>query len=178
MDANANKPAPAKGKTKVERTGDREIVISRTFNGPARLVFEAWTTPELLKTWWVPKSTGMMLASCTADVRPGGEYRFEFAREGSVIMAFFGRYVEVVPPTKLVWTNEESPDGSVTTLTFEERGETTLLTLREVYPSKEALDEIMGGTDGGMEETLDQLEALLAEKRAANGGKWPARLRG
>jgi len=170
-DKAAHKPGAAENRTKVERTADRELVISRTFNGPARILFEAWTTPELLKLWWAPKSTGMALASCEADVRPGGAYRFEFAREGSVVMAFFGRYLEVVPPSKLVWTNEESPDGSLTTLTFEERGETTLLTLREVYPSKDALDEIMAGIDGGMEETLDQLEALLADY-AANGG-WP-----
>jgi len=171
MDATADSTTPAKGETKVARTSDREIVISRVFDGPARLVYEAWTTPELLKLWWAPKSTGLVLASCTADVRPGGSYRFEYARDGEMVMAFFGRYLEVVPPARLVWTNEESPDGSMTTLTFEERGETTLLTLREAYPSKEALDEIMAGTDGGMEETLDQLEALLAE-RAARGG-WP-----
>ena len=168
----AERESPAKNRTTVERPSDRELVVTRTFNGPARLVFEAWTTPKLLKLWWAPKSTGLVLASCTADVRPGGSYRFEYARDGEMVMAFFGRYLEVVPPLRLVWTNEESPDGSVTTLTFEERGDMTLLTLREVYPSKEALDEIMAGTDGGMEETLDQLEALLAERAAR--GAWPA----
>ncbi len=172
MDAKAaNKPGAAKHRTTIERQSDVELVISRMFNGPARLVYEAWTTPELLKLWWAPKSSGASLASCVADVRPGGAYRFEFAREGSVVMAFFGRYVEVVPPSRLVWTNEESPPGSVTTLTFEDRGETTLLTLREVYGSKEALDETMAGVGGGMEETLDQLDDLLATV-AARGG-WP-----
>ena len=173
MDAKANKPAPAKNPTKIERTSDRELVISRRFNGPAHIVYEAWTTPELLKTWWAPKSTGASLASCVADVRPGGAYRFEFARDGSVVMAFFGHYVEVVPPSKLVWTNEENTPGSVTTLTFEGRGETTLLTLRVVYSSKETLAEALAGVDGGMEETLDQLEELLADY--ASRGGWPGR---
>jgi uncharacterized protein YndB with AHSA1/START domain len=171
MDATAHNPSPTKAPTTVERTSDRELVISRTFDGPARIVFEAWTRPELLKLWWAPKSTGLVLASCEADVRPGGRYRFEFGRDGSMVMAFFGRYLEVVPPSKLVWTNEESPQGSLTTLTFEERDGKTLLTLREVYPNKEALDEIMAGAEGGMDETLDQLAALLAD-RAARGG-WP-----
>ena len=109
-------------RTNVERKSGRELVITRTFNGPARLVFEAWTKPELLKLWWAPRSVGVSLLSCEADVRAGGKYRFEIGREGSKPMVFFGQYVEVIPHSRLVWTNEESEDGAVTTVTFEDQG--------------------------------------------------------
>src|SRR6202034_1204610 len=99
-------------RTTVERKSERELVITRTFDGPARLVFEAWTRPELLKRWWAPRSSGMSLLSCEADVRVGGKYRFEFGRQGSKPVAFFGRYIEVTPPSRLVWTNDESDDGA------------------------------------------------------------------
>jgi uncharacterized protein YndB with AHSA1/START domain len=149
-------------RTTAERKSERELVITRTFNGPARLVFEAWTKPELLKLWWAPKSTGVSLLSCEADVRVGGRYRFEFGHEGSApLMAFFGKYIEVAPHARLVWTNEESDDGAVTTLTFEEKGGKTLLIMRELYPSKEALDRAMAGMEGGMAETFTQLDDLL-----------------
>ena len=137
MDARGSEPA---NRTIVERKSERELVITRTFNGPARIVFEAWTKPELLKLWWAPKSTGMSLLSCEADARAGGGYRFEIGHEGSKPMAFFGRYIEVAPHSRLVWTNEESDDGAVTTVTFEEKGGKTLLVMHELYPSKEALD--------------------------------------
>jgi uncharacterized protein YndB with AHSA1/START domain len=150
-----------KNRTTVERRSERELVVTRIFNGPARIVFEAWTKPELLKRWWVPKSTGVSLLSCEADVRVGGRYRFEFGREGSSTMAFFGRYVEVTPHSRLVWTNEESDDGAVTTVTFEEKGGQTLLVMRELYPSKEALDGTIAGMEGGMPETFAQLDELL-----------------
>lgn len=110
-----------KNRTTVERKSERELVVTRTFNGPARIVFEAWTKPELLKRWWAPKSTGVSLLSCEADVRVGGRYRFEFGHEASKPMAFFGRYIEVTPHSRLVWTNDESDDGAVTTVTFEEK---------------------------------------------------------
>ena len=158
MDARGSEPT---NRTKVERKSERELVITRTFNGPARIVFEAWTKPELLKLWWAPKSTGMSLISCEADVRAGGRYRFEVGREGSKAMAFFGRYVEVIPHWRLVWTNEESDDGAVTTVTFEEKSGKTLLVMRELYPSKEALDASIAGMEGGMPETFDQLDELL-----------------
>src|SRR5215510_9259776 len=123
--------------TTVERKSDRELVVTRTFDGPARLVFEAWSKPELFKRWWVPKSMGMTLHSCEMDVRTGGKYRLGFG-DG---MDFFGRYIEVTPHTKIVWTNEETGEsGSVTTVTFEEKAGKTLLVLSELYPSKEALD--------------------------------------
>ena len=162
MDAGRERePTPMKNRTTVERKSGRELVVTRTFNGPARIVFEAWTTPELLKRWWAPKSTGMTLLSCEADVRAGGRYRFEFGHEGSKPMAFFGRYIEVIPCSRLVWTNDESDDGAVTTVTFEEKGGKTLLVLHELYPSKEALDAAVAGMEGGMPETFEQLDELL-----------------
>src|SRR5580698_5044275 len=148
--------------TKVERKSDRELVITRTFNAPVRLVFQAWTTPELIKRWWAPKSSGMALLSCEADVRAGGRYRFEFGREGSKpMMAFFGKYIEVIPNARLVWTNEESDEGAVSTLTFEEKDGKTILVLSEIYPSEEALDASIAGMEDGMPETFAQLDELL-----------------
>jgi uncharacterized protein YndB with AHSA1/START domain len=150
-----------KNRTTMERKSERELVVTRTFNGPARIVFEAWTTPKLLERWWAPKSAGLSLLSCEVDVRVGGRYRLQFGREGSKAMAFFGRYIEVTPYSRLVWTNEESDDGAVTTVTFEEKGGKTLLVMHELYPSKEALDRAIAGTEGGMSETFEQLDELL-----------------
>jgi len=170
MDANReNDPAPAKNRTTVERKSERELVLTRTFNGPARIVFEAWTKPELLKRWWAPKSAGVALLSCEADVRVGGRYRFEFGRETSQPMAFFGQYIEVTPHSRLVWTNEESDDGAVTTVTFEEKGGKTLLVMHDLYPSKEALDAAIAGMEGGMHETFEQLDELLVTLGASAG---------
>jgi uncharacterized protein YndB with AHSA1/START domain len=162
MDARReSEPNLVKSRTTVERKSEREVVVTRTFNGPARLVFEAWTKPELLKRWWAPKSTGVSLLSCEADVRVGGSYRLEFGHEASSPMAFFGRYIEVTPYSRLVWTNDESDDGAVTTVTFEEKGGKTLLVLHELYPSKEALDDAIAGMEGGMPEAFAQLDELL-----------------
>src|SRR5580765_6067946 len=151
--------APMKNITKVERKSDREVVVTRSFDAPARLVFEAWSKPELFKRWWVPKSMGMTLSSCEMDVRTGGSYRLGFG-EG---MEFFGRYLEVTPPSRIVWTNEEGGEnGSVTTVTFEEKGGQTLLVMSELYPSKEALDAAGTGAADAMHETFAQLDELLA----------------
>jgi uncharacterized protein YndB with AHSA1/START domain len=158
-----------KNPTTVERKSERELVVTRTFNGPAHIVFEAWTKPELLKLWWAPKSSGLSLLSCEADVRVGGRYRFELGREASKPMAFFGRYLEVTPPSRLVWTNDESDDGAVTTVTFEEKGGTTLLVIHELYPSKEALDGTIAGMEGGMPESFAQLDELLVTLDASAG---------
>jgi uncharacterized protein YndB with AHSA1/START domain len=162
MDARKeSEPAPMKNRTTAERKSEREIVVTRTFNAPARLVFEAWTKPELFKRWWVPKSAGMSLLSCEMDVRVGGGYRLEFAHEASTApMAFFGSYKEVTPYSRLVWTNEESDGGAITTVTFEEKGGKTLLVMHELYPSKEALDA-NAGMENGMPETFAQLDELL-----------------
>ena len=149
-------------RTTVERTSDREVVVTRTVNGPRRIVFDAFTKAELLRRWWVPKSMGMKLVSCEVDARVGGKYRLEFDVGAPEPMAFFGTYVEVTPPSRLAWTNEESgDDGSVTTVTFEEQGGKTLVVLHEMYASKEALDAAGGATDA-MYETFDQLDELLA----------------
>jgi uncharacterized protein YndB with AHSA1/START domain len=164
-----SEPTTMNNRTTVERKSERELVLTRTFNGPARIVFEAWTKPELLKRWWAPKSTGVPLLSCEADVRVGGRYRFEFGHEASKSMAFFGRYIEVTPHSRLVWTNEESDDGAVTTVTFEEKGDKTLLVLHELYPSKEALDEAIAGMEGGMPEQFEQLDELLVTLGASVG---------
>jgi uncharacterized protein YndB with AHSA1/START domain len=170
MDARReSEPSPMKNRTTVERKSERELVVTRTFNGPARIVFEAWTKPELLKRWWAPKSTGMSLLSCEADVRVGGRYRFVFGHDASKPMAFHGRYIEVTPHSRLVWTNDESDDGAVTTVTFEEKGGKTLLVMHELYPSKEALDGAIAGMEGGMGETFEQLDELLVTLVASVG---------
>jgi uncharacterized protein YndB with AHSA1/START domain len=152
-----------KNETKVEQKSEREMVITRTFNASARIVFEAWTKAELMRRWWVPQSSGIKLRSCEMDVRTGGSYRFVFdhpaAPDG---MAFFGRYLEVSPHSRLVWTNDESGDaGQVSTLTLEDHGDTTRIVLHEVYPSAAALEAAKGSYDG-MPESFGQLDALLA----------------
>ena len=160
---------PMKNRTTVERKSERELVVTRTFNGPARIVFEAWTKPELFRRWWAPKSSGASLLSCEMDVRVGGRYRIEFGHEASNSMAFFGRYIEVTPHSRLVWTNDESDDGAVTTVTFEEKTGKTLLVLHELYPSKEALDGAIEGMEGGMPEQFEQLDELLDTLGASVG---------
>src|SRR5215510_9724629 len=162
-------PSAAKNRTTVERKSGRELVVTRTFNAPARIVFEAWTKPELIKRWWVPKSMDMSLLSCEMDVRVGGKYRFVFGQGASKPMAFFGRYIEVTPYSRLVWTNEESDDGAVTTVTFEEQDGKTLLTMHELYPSKEALDAAGTGSADATVETFAQLDELLATLSASDG---------
>lgn len=165
-------------RTTAERISEREMVVTRSFDAPARLVFQAWTRPELMQRWWVPKSAGITLLSCEQDVRVGGRYRLEFAHPsvpslapeaagGS--MAFFGTYLEVDPPRRLVWTNEESADGAVTTLTLEEVNGRTLLRLHELYPSKEAVDEALAGMAEAMPEMFEQLDELLISLRKDDG---------
>ena len=147
--------------TKTDRTSERELLTTRSFNAPARIVFEAWTRPELMQRWWVPKSLGMTLLSCEMDVRVGGKYRLQFKHPAAPEpIAFFGTYKEVVPHARLVWTNEESPDGSITTVTFEEKGGKTTLRMHELFPSKEAL-EANGGMENALPETFGQLDELL-----------------
>jgi uncharacterized protein YndB with AHSA1/START domain len=147
-----------KHRTTVERTSDRELVVTRTFDAPARIVFEAWTKPDLFKQWWGPKSMGISLSSVEMDVRTGGGYRLVFSNG----MAFFGKYIEVTPPSRIVWTNDEGGEaGPVTTVTFEEKGGKTLLVMHELYPSKEALDAAGTGAAEGMGELFGQLDEFL-----------------
>ncbi len=150
-----------KNQTTVERTSDRERVVTRIFNAPARLVFDAWTKPELMKRWWVPKSVPMSLIGCEMDVRAGGTYKLTFRTETVPSMDFFGRYLEVIPNARLVWTNEEGgEDGSTTTVTFEEKDGRTTVVVRELYPTKEALEA--DGAHEAAAETHAQLDELLA----------------
>ena len=153
--------AGMKNRTVIELKSDREVVATRTFNAPPHIVFQAWTTPELFKRWWAPKSLGVPLLSCELDVRTGGGYRLEFGQDASQSFAFFGKYIDVIPNSRIVWTNEESEDGAITTVTFEAKGDTTLLTLSEVYPSKAAFDAAGGAADG-LPEQFEQLDELLA----------------
>lgn len=152
-----------KNPTEAQRISERELVVQRTINGPARLVFEAWTKADLFKRWWVPKSFPVQLMACEIDARVGGRYRLVFAAQGSQA-EFFGRYLEVTPSSRLAWTNEEAgADGAVTTVTFVERGGLTHVTVHDLYPSKAALDEAMAsGSTGAMPQQLEQLDALLA----------------
>ena len=147
-----------KNRTTVERKSERELVVTRTFDAPAHIVFEAWTKPDLFKRWWGPKSRGMSLLSCEMDVRVGGGYRLVFRHQDST-MEFFGTYLEVTPHSRLVWTNEEGEGQTVTTVTFNETAGKTLLVVHDLYPSKEAIDS---GSTGAMPEALDQLDELLA----------------
>jgi uncharacterized protein YndB with AHSA1/START domain len=157
----ASEPTLSQNEATVERTSERELVVTRTVNGPARLVFDAWTKAELLQQWWVPKSFPITLLSCETDPRVGGKYRLTFGADGST-MDFFGRYLEVVPPTRLVWTNEESEgEATITTVTFEETDGRTRVVVHDLYPSKESLESDSGSTYA-MPESLAQLDDLLA----------------
>ena len=165
-----SEPGPVKNRTTVERTSDREVMVTRTINGPARIVFEAFTKAELFRRWWVPKSMGMTLLSCELDARVGGKYRLTFDVGGPEPIAFFGTYVEVTPSARLAWTNEEGGEGGpVTTVTFEERGGKTLVVLCESHPSKEALDAAGTGAAEAMSETFDQLDELLVALGESSG---------
>jgi uncharacterized protein YndB with AHSA1/START domain len=153
----------ARSRTVVERKSDRELVVTRTFDAPPHLVFEAWSRPELFPRWWVPKSADMSLLSCDMDVRTGGAYRLVFRHPMSdQPMAFFGTYREVVPNERIVWTNEESDEGAVTTVTFEEDAGRTRVTLHERYPTEAALDEALAGSAEALPEQFAQLDGLLA----------------
>jgi uncharacterized protein YndB with AHSA1/START domain len=172
MDARVEgEPTPMKNHTTVARKSERELAVTRTFNCPARMVFEAWTKPELFRRWWVPKSCGLSLLSCEMDVRVGGGYRLVFRTDATNSMAFFGKYLEVTPHSRLAWTNEEGGDGgAVTTVTFEESDGKTLLVMRDRYPSKEALDgAIASGSTSGVGETFEQLDELLVTLGASVG---------
>ena len=165
-------PASGKNPTTVERKSERELVVTRTVNGPARIVFEAWTKPELFRRWWAPKSFGVSVISCELDVRTGGTYRLVMGHPSSgQPMAFFGRYIEVTTHSRLVWTNDEGGEGgAVTTVTFEEKGGATLVVIHDLYPSKKALDEaIASGSTSGFGEQFEQLDELLITLGASVG---------
>ncbi len=162
----AGEPAAAQHRTTVERTSERELVVTRMIDGPPPSVFEAWTDADLFRQWWVPKSAGVTLLSCEIDARVGGGYRLTFDNGAGEPLAFFGRYLEVTPPSRLVWTNEEGDGGQVvTTVTFEDDHGRTRLVVHDLYPSKEALDEaVASGATSWNPETFDQLDELLVER--------------
>ena len=166
MDANSpSDPDVAKARTTVERTSDRELVVTRMIDGPARIVFDAWAKPELFRRWWAPKSFGVTLISYEADMRPGGAYHAVIGHPSSEKpMEFFGRYIEVTPNSRLVWTNDEGGEpGAVTTVTFEEKDGATLVVVHELYPSKAALDDAMAsGSTSGWGEQFEQLDGVVA----------------
>ena len=163
-------PTANQDRTTVERTSERELVVTRTIDGPPPSVFEAWTDADLFRQWWVPKSLGVTLLSCEMDVRVGGTYRFVYQVDPTTTMAFFGRYLEVSPPSRLVWTNEEGEgDAVVTTVTFDEDQGRTRLVVHDLYPSKAALDDaIASESTAGWPEMLDQLDELLLELGAGS----------
>lgn len=163
MKPQADDAGSVQNRTSVERRGDRELVVIRTFDAPPSIVYRAWSQPGLFRRWWVPKSvTGISLVSCDMDVHTGGTYRLEFGTGGSETTVFYGKYLEVVPNERIVWTNEEGEEGAITTVTFVGQGSKTLLTFREVYPSKEALEEALQGSAVALPEQLDQLDGLLS----------------
>jgi uncharacterized protein YndB with AHSA1/START domain len=175
MDAKAQSdPTSGKNSTTVERKSERELVVTRTFKAPARIVFEAWARPELFQQWWIPESSGLTLVSCEMDVRTGGAYRLMILPPGAdQPMAFFGRYLEVTPGARIVWTNDEGGEdaGAVTTVTFEQSGDETRVVLRDLYPSKEALDDaIASESTGGFGEQFEQLDEFLAAQDASVAG--------
>jgi uncharacterized protein YndB with AHSA1/START domain len=168
-EASQSEPAAGKPATTVERTSERELVVTRTVNGPARLVFKAFATPELFKQWWTPESFGITLISYEADIRTGGFYRLEMGHPAvEQPMAFFGRYLEVTPPSRMVWTNDEADDGgAITTVTFEEKDGATLVVVHELYPSKEALDgAIASESTGAWPEQFEALDQLIGSLEA------------
>ncbi len=163
MSASNEGRATADKRTVVERQSDREMMVTRTFNAPVHMVFEAWSKAELFQRWWVPASAGLTLLSCDMDVRTGGSYRLVFRHPmAEEPMAFFGSYTEVIPDKRIVWTNEESDQGAVTTVNFEQNGDQTRVTLHERYPSKAALDDALAGSAEGLPEQFAQLDELLA----------------
>ncbi len=152
----------AVNRTSIERKGDRELIVTRTFDAVPSIVYRAWSQSELFQRWWMPKSiSGVSLQSCDMDVRTGGKYRLEFSAGGQDTMTFYGKYLEVVPNQRIVWTNDEGEEGAITTVTFEDQGGKTLLTFHEIYPTKEALEEALQGSAAGLPEQLDQLDEML-----------------
>lgn len=166
MDSQVSSAGGSRNRTSVERRGNRELVATRTFDAPPSMVYRAWSEAGLFKRWWVPKSVpGMSLVSCDIDMRTGGKYRLEFDFGGPDTMAFHGKYLEVVPDERIVWTNDEDEEGAVTTVTFQDQGGKTLLNFHEVYPTSEALEEALQGSAAGLPEQMDQLDELLSSIR-------------
>jgi len=158
-DDSGSEATPMPPLTAVERPSDLDLVVTRTVNGPLRLVFEAWTRPDLFRKWWVPASYGLTLLACDMDVRVGGQYRLVFRHDEST-MEFFGTYLDVVPDARLVWTNDEGDTGqTITTVTFTDHAGKTVVVVDDRYSSAAEMDS---GSAGALPESLDQLDELLA----------------
>lgn len=152
-------PAKPTHPTTVSRKGERELVVTRLIDAPVQAVFDAWTNADLFRQWWAPKSMGAIITACEIDARTGGGYRITFG-EGAEAMSFFGQYVEVEAPRRLVWTNDEGEDGPVTTVTFEDEGGCTRLVMSELYPGP-VPEDALAGMQAMAGEQFGQLEGVL-----------------
>jgi len=169
MAASEGSRSSVESRTKMERTSDRELRIERSFEAPARIVFDAWTRAELVSRWWAPSALGVEIRSCEADVRVGGRYRYVLQARAATVLAFSGEYREVVPHSRLVYTSSFEPTASgavgepaVVTVSFDEQDGRTRLVARELYPSKQVLDDVLAsGMETGMRATMDQLDELV-----------------
>jgi uncharacterized protein YndB with AHSA1/START domain len=146
---------------------DDQIVITREFDAPKHLVFQAWTTPELVKRWWSGQRGQMTVAEI--DLRVGGAWRYVMVAEGGFEVAFHGEYHEITPDERLVWTEvyEGMPEGqAVNTATFVEAEGRTTLTVVMQLGSREERDAIIDtGMEGGMQEGMDLLEQVAVSLR-------------
>jgi len=153
------------GTAKVTLPADNQILITREFNAPARLVWQAYTTPELIKRWWSGERG--TVTSAEVDLRAGGKWRYVMVAQGGFEVAFRGEYREVTPTERLVNTEifEGLPDpdehpGLVTT-TFTEKDGRTYLEMLCDYRDRTDRDAVINsGMEGGMQESLDALERV------------------
>lgn len=144
---------------------DREIVMTRAFDAPRELVFDAWTKPELLKQWLGVRG-GWTFAVCDIDLKVGGKYRFVWRKQGQPDLGMGGVYQEVQPPERLVSTEafDQSwyPGEAVNTMELSEEDGKTVVTLTVRYESIEARDAVLASPmDKGVAESYDKLEELL-----------------
>jgi uncharacterized protein YndB with AHSA1/START domain len=156
---------PNRDTFEVTTPSDREIRLTRLFNAPRHLVFEAMTKPEHVRNWWGRLGEGYSVPVCEIDLRPGGAWRF-VNRHPRGEAAFHGEYREIVPPERLVFTEifELYPDtvSVVTSVFSEERGKTRL-TATCLYPSKEVRDMVIGsGMSDGAARSYDRLEEVAS----------------
>jgi uncharacterized protein YndB with AHSA1/START domain len=151
---------------KVTTPSDQEIRMTRLFDAPRHLVFEAMTQPEHVKEWWGRLSEGYSVPVCEIDLRVGGKWRF-VNRHPRGEVGFRGEYREITPPSRLVFTETMEPHpepGSVVTAVFTEEGGKTRLTVTVSYPSKDVRDMVLGtGMEKGAGISYDRLEDLVAK---------------
>jgi uncharacterized protein YndB with AHSA1/START domain len=160
------------GTARVTLPTDEQILITRAFDAPKRLVYEAWTTPELVKRWWNAKRGEVTVAEI--DLRVGGKWRYVMVTEDGFEVAFHGEYREIVPNERIVSTEvyegapqpEGREEGTLNTATFTEADGRTTLTILVQAPSKEIRDAIVeSGMEAGMQDALDLLEEVAVSLR-------------